>query len=338
MAKFQTTHVNYPEPHFVRTQELLRNHPEVKKLFGNTPFTAWFVLGIVLLQTAIAASLGHMSIWWILLASYTIGAIANHALWTLIHEATHNLVFKGTPANMLLGIFTNLPIIFPSAISFRIFHIKHHLYQGEWDRDADLPRLYEIRFAGNSSFRKALWYLCYFLPQALRVGYMKGIELFNRWIALNYVVEISYLVALTYFAGWGAFGYLALSSVFSIGLHPVGARWIQEHYVVHEKQETYSYYGPLNKVAFNVGYHNEHHDVMRVSWSRLPKVRAMAPEIYNNLYYHTSWTALLIKFIFDPKLGLFSRVTRPPSANIQPTAAKAARRTVKVDMDAAILV
>ena len=62
---------------------------------------------------------------------------------------------------------------------------------------------------------------------------------------------------------------MLLSFVFSIGLHPVGARWIQEHYLIAPPQETYSYYGPLNKVAFNVGYHNEHHDFSFVPWNNL---------------------------------------------------------------------
>jgi sphingolipid delta-4 desaturase len=232
----------------------------------------------------------------------------------------------------------NLPIIFPSAISFRIFHIKHHLYQGELDRDADLPRQFEVDWVGNSSIKKAIWYLCYFLPQMFRVPCLKGIQIFNRWVALNWVTEVTFLVAVTYFTGWGAFAYLALSSIFSIGLHPVGARWIQEHFVVHEKQETYSYYGPLNKVAFNVGYHNEHHDLMRVPWSRLPQVRAAAPEMYDTLYYHMSWSGLLVRFIMDPKLGLFSRVTRPAAANAQ-TAAKVAKSPkAPIDMENPLLV
>jgi sphingolipid delta-4 desaturase len=338
MAKYETFHVDYPEPHFARTQEILKNHPEVKKLFGNTPSTAWIVFGTVALQVGIAIQLGHTSWGWILLVAYTVGAFANHALWVMIHECTHNLVFKTTPANSLLSIISNIPIIFPSAMSFRIFHIKHHLYQGEWDRDADLPRSYEISFAGNSSIRKALWYLGYFLPQMLRVKHMKGIDIFTRWIALNFVVEIAFIVALVHFTGWGGLLYLTLSTIFSIGLHPVGARWIQEHYVVHEKQETYSYYGPLNTLAFNVGYHNEHHDLMRVPWSRLPKVRAAAPEIYNNLFYHTSWTKLMLWFIFDRNLGLFSRVTRPPSANVQSVAKSVSARPAKVEMQAPLMI
>jgi sphingolipid delta-4 desaturase len=305
--------VNYPEPHFARMQEILKAHPEVKKLLGNTPSTAFYVFGVVALQIVLAVALSSQPWWVILLASYTIGAVANHALWVLIHECTHNLVFKTNATNSLLQILANLPIVFPSAISFRIYHIKHHLYQGDLERDADLPRPFEVRFIGNSSFLKATWYLLYFMSQLVRVPFLKGIEFFNRWVALNLIAEFSFLFAITYFAGWGALAYLALCSVFSIGLHPVGARWIQEHYVVYKNQETYSYYGPLNKVAFNVGYHNEHHDLMRVPWSRLPKLKAIAPEFYESLYYHTSWTKLLIRFIRDPNLGLFSRVIRPAS-------------------------
>jgi sphingolipid delta-4 desaturase len=75
-------------------------------------------------------------------------------------------------------------------------------------------------------------------------------------------------------------------------------------------QETFSYYGPINRVALNMGYHNEHHDLPSIPWNNLPKLRAMAPEFYDNLKYHRSWTRSLFQFIFDERYSLFSRVER----------------------------
>ena len=127
-------------------------------------------------------------------------------------------------------------------------------------------------------------------------------------------MEVAVAVAVVQFMGWGSLGYLVLSTWIGVGPHPLGARWIQEHYVVQPGQETYSYYGPANLLIYNTGYHNEHHDLMGIPWSRLPKLRAMAPEFYDNLYSHNSYLKLLWQFLTDPDITLYSRVLRPSRA------------------------
>ena len=112
------------------------------------------------------------------------------------------------------------------------------------------------------------------------------------------------------FAGIWALVYLFVSTIFALGLHPLGGRWIQEHYVVRENQETNSYYGPLNLFCFNMGYHNEHHDFMNVPWVHLPKIKAFASEYYDGLFSYRSWTACLKRFIWDRDVTFFDRYVR----------------------------
>jgi sphingolipid delta-4 desaturase len=201
-------------------------------------------------------------------------------------------------------------------MGFRTFHLQHHRYQGEFSRDADLAGPLEAKWVGGSPLRKTLWlFVFFFIEGVVRPARVKEqIKLWDRWVVINLITELSFLAAFTYFAGLGALEYLALSTFFCVGLHPVGARWIQEHYLVKPGQETYSYYGPMNRFCFNVGFHNEHHDMMMVPWSKLPLLKKMAPGFYEPLHSHRSWTKLLFQFIFTPELNLYSRAVRPSRA------------------------
>jgi len=307
------------EPHIQRTKEIIKKYPEIKKLMGRNINTVYYIIGVVAMQITIAILLQHQAWYIALLAGFCVGAFANHALFVLIHECTHNMVFKKKIYNLWAGILCDLPNAFPSSIEFRKYHLKHHAYQGNHDLDADLPGRLEAKLIGNSIFGKALWLLLFPLFQVSRTSRFKEIAFSSKWTWINLVTVLAFDVLLVMNFGWIPFLYLVFSFFFSVGLHPLGARWIQEHYLVAAPQETYSYYGPLNKLAFNVGYHNEHHDFSFVPWNNLPKIREIAPEYYNNLVYHTSWTKLLLHWLWDSNLSLYSRTLRNNRGGIKVT-------------------
>ncbi len=307
------------EPHIGRTREIIQKYPQIKKLMGRNPMTFAFIVAIVTLQLVLAWFSASLAWYWILLLAYAVGAFANHALFTLIHECAHNMVFQSRIANLWAGILCDLPNAFPSSVQFRKYHLKHHAFQGNYEIDADIPSVWEAKLIGNSFIGKSIWLLFFPLFQLTRPPRLKEVEFNSLWMWIDLVVVLAVDALLFYFFGYKALLYLVASFFFSVGLHPLGGRWIQEHYLVAAPQETYSYYGPLNKLAFNVGYHNEHHDFAYVPWNKLPEIKAIAPEYYENLVYHTSWSKLVWKFLTDPELSLFSRTIRDNKGGIQVT-------------------
>ena len=299
------------EPHRIRTKKMLKEFPHIRELIGKNPYTIFAIIGVVAFMVALAWLVRDQSWWVVFLAAYCLGAFADHALFVLIHECAHHLLFKNRSANRWAGILANIPQIFPSSISFEYYHIKHHSFQGVHELDADLPNHWEAKLINNSFLGKALWLLFFPVFQLTRLSRLKEIKAFDKWVAANYLVQIVFVTAIAYFMGWHAIAFLLLSFSFSVGLHPLGARWIQEHYLTHsEEQETYSYYGGLNLVAFNVGFHNEHHDFPSIPWNRLPKIKKTAPGYYDTLFYHKSWTMLFFRFLFDKEISMFNRILR----------------------------
>ena len=304
-------HSKAPEPHRNRTKQILRQHPEIRELIGPSQVTFWWTAAVVALQVAVAWAASSSPWWLVVLLAYTVGAFANHALFVLIHECTHRLVFKRKLPNAMTGLLANVPLFFPGAASFTKYHLKHHAFQGVYELDADLPRRWEARLVGHSALGKALWLLFYPFFQAARPFGMTEIKVMDPYTWTNILVQIAVNVAA--YAAWGpkAVAYFAMSFFFSIGLHPLGARWIQRHYLTEDgEQETFSYYGFLNRLTFNVGYHNEHHDFPSVAWNRLPEIKTAAPEFYQELKSYQSWTRLLFQFLFDREISLYSRMVR----------------------------
>ncbi|MDE1191874.1 MAG: fatty acid desaturase [Arachidicoccus sp.] len=299
------------EPHKLRTKKIISEHPEIRELIGRNPYTLLIILLCVGLQTALAYYLRDSYWWLVFVLAYFVGAFACHTLFVCIHECSHNLLFKKRWLNTAASFIANLPLLFASAASFKKYHLKHHAFQGIEALDADMPSYWEAKLVGNSTVKKALWLLLYPIAQASRLGRMnKEVKLWDKEMVLNWVVQIVYVAAIYYFCGWKGIVFQLASFFFSVGLHPLGARWVQEHFLTDGDQETKSYYGPLNVLNLNVGYHNEHHDFPSIPWHNLPKIKKIANKHYDNLASHNSYTLLLIKFIFSRELSVFSRMAR----------------------------
>src|SRR6478752_6961082 len=117
-----------PVPHRERAKRILASHPDIRRLFKRDQWSALWTVLLVALQVAIGIGLTFLQApWWaVIIAAYVFGAFVNHALFVLIHDYTHNLVFKTADANRLGAIFANIAIVFPASIAFRNYHLLHH--------------------------------------------------------------------------------------------------------------------------------------------------------------------------------------------------------------------
>jgi sphingolipid delta-4 desaturase len=298
--------------HIERRKAILEKYPQVRELFGRDETTFKITAAIFVGQMVIAAFLGWLGLsYWLLtlLLAICVGAFANHANFVIIHDAIHNCVFENHLLNKWTAILADLSNGFPTAMGFRCYHIKHHSHLSAYDYDADVPSHWEVEWVGDSGWRKALWLFFFPAIQLARLSRLKGtVPIMGRWTYINIAVIVAFDIFVLCAFGPNALLYLFLSFWFSVGgLHPLSARWLQEHFAFGPDQGTFDYYGPLNTLALNIGYHNEHHDFHEIPWTRLPKLKAMAPEFYDTLGCHRSWVALLVTFIFDPRYSLNTR-------------------------------
>ncbi|KKA17683.1 Sphingolipid desaturase, partial [Rasamsonia emersonii CBS 393.64] len=324
------------EPHRSRRQAIIKAHPEVTKLCGPEPLTKYLVLAVVSLQITCAYLLRDtpMLSWKFLLTAYVIGATANQNLFLAIHEISHNLAFRSALANRLLAIFANLPIGLPYSAAFRPYHLTHHKSLGVAGLDTDLPTAFEA-FLLDSLLGKAFFCTFQIFFYALRPMFIYSPP-FTYIHFLNLITQFAFDYALVRFCGSAQPLYYLLWSSFLAGsLHPCAGHFIAEHYFFSRVKtggtesiaelkaksaggdqtnnksassgsplddslvppETYSYYGPLNILTYNVGLHNEHHDFPAIPWTRLPELHRIAREFYEPLPSHRSWIWVIWTFI-----------------------------------------
>jgi len=341
------------EPHRSRRTLMLKEYPEIKKLFVVDQSFKWKATGLVLFQFMSLFMFRDLPWWAIVALAYFVGGTINHSLMLAMHESSHMHAFgyQYPLLNRLFSIFVNLPIGIPSACAFKKYHNLHHRFLGQDGVDTDLPTEWEGRVFRHP-IMKALWLFCQPITYGVRPFLVKPMPVCILE-AFNIAVQITFDIAVYWVCGPKMLAYLLVGTWLTMGLHPLGGHFITEHFLwprfeakgkartdadsdsgnssEHditnvtdgnysaeqirrlknaEGNETFSYYGPLNLLTWNVGYHVAHHDFPAIPGSLLPEVHRIAPEWYENVPAHTSWTWALVEFITDSNLGPFCRVKR----------------------------
>ncbi|SDP92380.1 sphingolipid delta-4 desaturase [Mucilaginibacter sp. OK268] len=312
--------IQTPDIHYLRRVEVLKKHPEVKKLMGYDPWAAVLTLFIVAGQLTFAWAVGiwfpHFGqYWWqIILLSYVVGGTMNHWAAMAVHEMAHNLMLKTPAQNKALAIIANIPVLVPGAIAFRRHHMKHHSHLGIEQVDNDFPSHWEVKMVGKSGIKKFVWLFFYIFFLFLVRGFDTKP---TRWEWANIITLIITDILIFVFLGKIAIIYLLLSTLWGFSLHPSAGHFIHEHFVFKEGQETNSYYGWLNLVCFNVGYHNEHHDIMNIPGRFLPRYYKITKEFYEHLDSTRSWTRMFYDFITQSRLGADKRYVRTEQIRLE---------------------
>jgi sphingolipid delta-4 desaturase len=291
--------------HAQRHRAILRDHPQLRELFGPDPTTAVWVVALGAAQLTASVLAGRLPLWGLLSLAGTVGAVFAHALGVLIHEASHNLVFRGAWKNKLTAIVANLSLAAPAAMDFRHQHFLHHRHLGDaadpGGRDTQAPTRREVQVVGHSGPMKLLSFtLGRFFYRARPANAAPR----DAWWIANVVACVAVDVVLVAAAGFRPLAYLVVSGLLAFGPHVLGARRIAEHLTLRRGQPTNSYYGVLNRVSFDVGYHVEHHDFPAVAWRRMRRLHLAAREHYDGLAVVPSWSRLVAAYFFDPRYGV----------------------------------
>lgn len=215
------------------------------------------------------------------------GASCSHIVYVVIHDITHYSCFESPVINKLFAILVNLVNAVPSAITFGRYHADHHYFMNIVEIDPDIPSAWEVSFI-QTPFRKFVFVLLYPILYSVRplIKFPKvpnSLEVFNVFAVLlsDYLVYVK--------LGPWALVWMLMSLYMGLSLHPLAGHLIAEHYEFMNRLESYDYIGVANFFNLNVGYHIEHHDFPQIPWTRLPIVRKIAPEFYEEYPCHTSY-------------------------------------------------
>jgi sphingolipid 4-desaturase/C4-monooxygenase len=289
-------------------------HPEARALAGTAPWTALAIPVLLSLHWGMAWLVGGSNLFWCFVAAFVFGQVIIHSAGALLHETAHKLIFRGPRAKLAFDLSLELVLAsFGKQLTYQHQHISsHHPFIGNYERDyehEDICSFHARRVikAKSPAAQRLLTGLTLFL-HLLPFGFLiegkilgpltrrfSGIEDSDAardlgdtkpevWETRTFIA-VSIAVNVFLFWAFGFLGWLyhnwALSIFLGKGAVTNLGQSLSEHEGDDEVNPTYSDYRLQNLILFNTGYHNEHHTFANVPWTRLPKLRALAPDVFN---------------------------------------------------------
>ena len=304
--------------HIERSQQILKDHPEIKEYFGNYPLSVIPIVALVILQWSVAWLVKDLSWWMIGLSSLFVGQFILHSLAIFVHEAAHNLVFKGKFGSALTLFLIDLgSLSFGKSLTYVCRHGKsHHRYLNDYQRDYEWWDKKQSHFLNFNTHWRLAQALIHLFPGGVAITDLvldkmipaepRQIKTAHKPVYLNILLISTSLLLYAlawYFISWQASLYLFWSLTLMVSNWGVTFKGqsIAEHHI-YQEGKTYSTYQWTNIPFFNTGYHDEHHTFANVAWIHLPKIKKIAPEYFTNdnpySYSHLWW--LWAKSIFEP--------------------------------------
>jgi len=306
-------------------KRVLEAHPEAAELIGPDWRTTLFAALMLALHWTIAWGVSLTSWWVAFLAAFVFGQTIYHSVGVLIHENAHRLVFRNARARFAYDVLTEtLVTSFGYQLIYQHNHtMSHHAYLGDYDRDYEHEDAYFVaareRYRAAHPLRMRLINIGIMLFHLLPLSFFVDAVLFPRFLAkatglpvrdrrrknpatrpsrgeLYALAVVSLIVNIGLFAAFGFLGWLY--HIWSMSF--VSGRWgaslrgqvLSEHNGEDTENPTRSTYWWGNLIFYNIGYHVEHHTFSTVPWMKLPKLRAIAPEVFNldnELTYYGWW-------------------------------------------------
>jgi sphingolipid 4-desaturase/C4-monooxygenase len=295
-------------------RDVLRHAPGAARLIGPNPWTALAIPLLFTLHWGMALLVGGTSVLLCFMAAFFFGQIVMHATGALLHETAHRLVFQQRLPKLLFDL--SLESIFGSfgkQLTYQHQHISsHHPFTGNYERDYEHEDICSFNArrtlaAANPALQRGVTIatlMLHLLPFGFLLADLLVSRIYRNLTGLdvkdhardigdtkperlerNLCIAVSLIANFGLISLFGFYGWLYHNWSLSLFLGKFGitnlGQSLSEHDGDDEVNPTYSDYRPLNWILFNTGYHNEHHTFPTVPWNRLPRLKQLAPKVFN---------------------------------------------------------